>query len=493
MSSPQVIHDLEMHPAQERLRELEKKHEVVSIIVGYVRRNFQNTKPPTWLDLRKVAQQLLRSSNVTSSRHIIIRGLSQAVSDIKTWMADHRTWEEAVTIRKMPYIGDRSEILAVQLLSPGILESPAWTRCKLMDVGLQFLSAHESRAAEAIDVFWQGAKLEDAAWRGQYMASPVKPGVLPFEDDLNHLVFTSICEEKPRARESNGGTIPQMATPRSNIAPQLAPSRNCDAIKAWEKEAWVSFDRITETLTRVVADEGVRLLGKRTHQDETVQNEAKRQRIAQDTRISHPDVPISTTETEETDETCKNGNSTRLASMDNGAKRVERYNFLRSNTTSVSRGHDERPVGLSGKLKNTEGQLRDELSRMAQMLNELLKKGDNQVTEKLGRLEMENKSLRDEMALQRSEFEKDIGKLVDINRALHGSNQALQGRVDLQTAVFSKDIKNLKGESNRSRERGDDLAGRLDEQNAKFEEERKKLDGKINSLMARIETIAQTL
>ncbi|KAK4464379.1 hypothetical protein QBC42DRAFT_295182 [Cladorrhinum samala] len=512
VSPPRVINDTKMCTAEERLQELEKKHEVVSVIADYARRNFKSTKPPAWLDLRKVAQQLLRSSIVKSSKHVIIRGLSQTVSEIKAWKADHASWKEAAAVRKMPYVGDRSEILAVQLVSPGVAESPDWTRSKLMDVGLQFLSAHEPRASEAVDAFWQGAKLEDAAWRGRYMAAPVKAAGLPFEDDLNYLVLTSVCGEKPRAREKSKGatSTPEMITPRSNITLQPAPSENCDAVNAWEKEVGVSFDRIMETLMRVVADERIRLLGKRAHQDQTVQNEAKRQRLAPDTP-HHRD--------RETDDTCGNGSSARPTIMDHGAKRVERYAFLRSSTSNASQGHDKKPAGLSGNLENSEAQLgEEEVSRgMVQVLNELLRESKNQITEKLGKLEAENKSLRDEMALQRDEialqrnemalqrgeFERGIEKLVCISQALHDSYQALQEQVDLQAAAFKREIKSLWDERDnhvRAIDDGDgdsdgnDLARRLDEQNARFEEEREKLDGRIDSLKALIDMImAQTL
>ncbi|KAK4163461.1 hypothetical protein QBC43DRAFT_212925, partial [Cladorrhinum sp. PSN259] len=141
-----------------RLKELQKVCPVIGIIVRYVKKHYRDQKPPPWLDLRVVAKQLMRSPQSQDLQHRTYRSLRDNLGLIRDWMSNCQTWKDAAEISKMPYLGNRSEILASLIAVDATSQNrPAKIPELMENVQLQFLLDDELPPSEAMPRFWRGA------------------------------------------------------------------------------------------------------------------------------------------------------------------------------------------------------------------------------------------------------------------------------------------------------------------------------------------------
>ncbi|KAL2022571.1 hypothetical protein VTK56DRAFT_5178 [Thermocarpiscus australiensis] len=189
--------NMEQRQAKEqRLRELMGSEKWVKTIVEHMEKHYRNVKPPPWLDLNVVAGQLCRSTSDKRSSHSAVRSMREDLAQILDWKKGHSNWKEAVQREKMPHLGTRSEITALEFLNPnGALPSlPGMLIDRMVETDLRFLLAHEPGDDSEVPEFWKGAQLNDPAWRNQYMVKRNAARRLTFEDDLNDLVLSTVCQ-----------------------------------------------------------------------------------------------------------------------------------------------------------------------------------------------------------------------------------------------------------------------------------------------------------
>ncbi len=149
---------------KQRLRELQDRHDYVATIANHMEKHYQTTQPPPWLDLRVVAQQLMRSCR-RGSKHAAWRSARDSTLAIGPWKRGHGSWTEARQESRMPYIGSRSEIKATEFIEGKEACVPRCIWQGLKEIGLQFLLENELPGREEdIPDFWKGAKLDDPEW-----------------------------------------------------------------------------------------------------------------------------------------------------------------------------------------------------------------------------------------------------------------------------------------------------------------------------------------
>ncbi|KAK3897917.1 hypothetical protein C8A05DRAFT_19409 [Staphylotrichum tortipilum] len=145
-----------------RLRELQDAHPSVETIVSHMEKYYRTFQPPAWLNLRAVAEQLMRSCQ-QGSKHTAWRSVRDRTIAVAKWKGNHSTWTEAVKQSKMPYIGTRSEIKATEFIEGGA-SVPRCIWLGLRNVGLHFLLEHQVPGREILPNFWKDAEVDDPEW-----------------------------------------------------------------------------------------------------------------------------------------------------------------------------------------------------------------------------------------------------------------------------------------------------------------------------------------
>ncbi|KAK3996091.1 hypothetical protein QBC44DRAFT_378111 [Cladorrhinum sp. PSN332] len=444
--------------AKRRLKELQALFPAVANLVLYMKKRFKKRKPPPWLDLRVVAYHLMRSPKADNVKvhHMAYRAVRVGLDHIKTWMGDHWDWKRAAATAKMPYLGERSEILAAVIVIT--LTNPTGTLLgKLMDrleaIQLHFLLDDELPADEAMPAFWRGAMLMDPAWRSQHMVLPAHTQVLPFHDDLNYLVLTVICRQKTTPRNFHGESV---------LA--LGSSTSCQGSRR-DRRNGTKHTQGNE----VLAVELSRLLGKRPNQDITAHREAKRQRLAKDAEASQQDIDVRTPVPPQE----KAGNPAQHTSLGFG---TEAYDELKKDVQDLQRANS-RLKGDNESLREQTGRFEDDIKILLGINQELheshtafqeqVKLQNAELKEQIRKLEEDNKSLRIDTVLQKAGLEGRIQKTEEDNKSrrdfvalqnaklvekidrLEERNRFLRDYTALQTSEVKQKVDKLE-EGNRS-------------------------------------------
>jgi len=132
-------------------------------------------------------------------KHATVRAMKLSLAEVEKWMQGHKSWRDAVSVAPMPYIGTRSDIMALELVKKiSTVGLPPSIRRDLEKVKLSSLVEYKLRDPENQPNFWKGAKLDDPEWRRSFMRpAPSKFHMeLPFNDDLNDLILTVLCERR---------------------------------------------------------------------------------------------------------------------------------------------------------------------------------------------------------------------------------------------------------------------------------------------------------
>ncbi|KXX78219.1 hypothetical protein MMYC01_205079 [Madurella mycetomatis] len=141
---------------RKRLRELRDNYLCVRIILDHIKKHYRTSEPLPWLDLGIVTEQLQRS-NRFGSAHAAWVGLRMSLANIKAWMGNHMSWENA-EVSRMLYLGTPSEIMAVEFLyskGPGL---PKGMITQLLgEAHLDFLLDWNRPDHEKLPEFWKGA------------------------------------------------------------------------------------------------------------------------------------------------------------------------------------------------------------------------------------------------------------------------------------------------------------------------------------------------
>lgn len=395
-----------------RLRELRDNYPCVRIIVDHIRKHYRTSKPPPWLDLGIVAEQLQRSTQFQSA-HAAWVGLRMSLANVKAWMGNHMSWENAA-VSRMPYLGTSSEIIAVEFLhskGPGL---PKGMITQLLgETNLDFLLDWNRPNHERIPEFWKGAELESPQWRRQFMEKrPVFPG-LPFDDDLTDLVLSTVCcgrKSDRRGRRHSSSRYPQeiadedgedksnasgaragMSTTKRRAQMENLTPAECDG-ELWENQVQATMSRIVETFNEAIAAEKSRLLGKRRKMGDTAaHNGNKRQRTTEEDASQRP---ISSIEDSD-DSSAFSALSARLAKTEGECRTLTiKYKNLKQ--------QDRKLLAAYSRLEEDTEKLQKQIEQLGTRCQELLAESERRdeqyrcLDERCSALEERNKQLEDD-------------------------------------------------------------------------------------------------
>ena len=460
-----------------RLRELRAAHECVRTIVNHMGKHYRHAAPPPWLDLRAVAGQLARSRGV-ACQHAAWRNLRESLAEIGDWMANRRSWREAVQGRKMPHIGTRSEIVAVGFLhggSPGVLPKPLMKGLRAAQ--LEFLLDEEPRGPDAVPHFWRDAELDDPQWRSTYMERKHSTPHLPFDDDLTDLVLSVVCKKRSSVAGGGGagaadkemseisdngaGAEERVKAESNSTSPDRGPDR-------WEDEVQATVSRIAETVNETVATSVSQLLGKRYRQEEEEEEEEedgaedgrgkKKKKTHKTTTISAraagSQQPIDSVEDSGGDDNHSLAPSSRKGSAgDRSAIKRLRAKY------SALKERDDQLLSLCGTLEEDSRSVKREMEHLATECAALRKSSSSgedkqqQLAEKCGALEGQ------------------INRLVEENQ-----------RLSAQVAALTDSVRNLEEQSTQRTARCSTL-----------EDENRDLREQVTAMATRIEALEQAL
>ncbi|KAL2256424.1 hypothetical protein VTK26DRAFT_1697 [Humicola hyalothermophila] len=294
---------------KQRLRELKAEYSYVGTITSHMARQYNTIPPPPWLDLRAVAAQLSRSTQRGAS-HTAWGGLRGSLSRINAWMGNHRTWKEAVQVAKMPYIGTRSEIFALEFIV-----MPRTLAYHLTSAKLDFLLDPEPCSSEDLSMFWRGSDIDNPQWRTTYMERHVSIRHLPFDDDLTDLVVSTVCNKPKKslatvtspsrpsnARDSDKDDV--IAGPTGGVSEMGKPIKKEDhgeySSNCWGEQGQATVSRGVEVGSGPLEAENPSSPRKRDrHEDSTANGHHKRCKTA--LYLADADQPIDTIESSESD------------------------------------------------------------------------------------------------------------------------------------------------------------------------------------------------
>lgn len=111
-----------------------------------------------------IIQELERSSG-SRSAHRISRIINTSTTEIGKWMLSYQHWRQAYDVKgKMPHIMETTKLQAVLYLDLSSQGIPDNVRNKFKDVQLEWLLDDDVPT-----YYWQGALLDDSAWRTKHM------------------------------------------------------------------------------------------------------------------------------------------------------------------------------------------------------------------------------------------------------------------------------------------------------------------------------------
>ncbi|KAK4238568.1 hypothetical protein C8A03DRAFT_33380 [Achaetomium macrosporum] len=476
----------EREAKKQRLRELRDTYPYVKTIVNHMGKHYRAVAPPAWLDLREVAGQLMRSTQ-TGSKHPAWGSLKRSLVAIIAWRAGRNSWEEAVKVARMPYIGTRSEVKSMEFIYDIHCRTARLPNCLLKDlkkVELDFLLESERRSHDKMPGFWKGADVEDPNWRRAYMEEPIKRYNLrlPFNDDLTDLVLSTVCRrpepDKPllstpaRVGKEGDGASDQAAGTKEDSDLE-AEVRNGGVAGMWESEVQAIIARIADTVHTTLETEKVRLLGKRDRQEvETVQLH-KRQKTVED-------VSEDVSKEVETTQFHKKQQKT-VEDVPNSPKPI--------NTIEDNDG-DGSPASYTARAAAP----KEERYRALKTSYKKLKNHNRQLTASLAELNDKYKKLSENaelMALQYKDLRSDYDTSKEKVRQLANTcgrqeeqTKTLMERglqlVD-QSSAFSEAVKQL-----------DDKSGQLAAQGTALKDENVIMRAQIVSLLARVDTLERS-
>ncbi|GAB1320118.1 hypothetical protein MFIFM68171_10328 [Madurella fahalii] len=398
---------------KKRLRELRDNHACVRIIVNHIGRHYRTTKPPPWLDLCIVAEQLQRSTRLQSA-HAAWVSLRASLASVRAWMGNHGSWRNAA-VSRMPYLGTPSEIMAVAFLhskGPGL---PKGMITQLVgETDLEFLLDRHRPDRDKLPPFWKGAELESPRWRRQFMEKPPFLPGLPFDDDLTDLVLSTMylggksdrkdkqqfslrsppqeiadvdVEDKSSVSSASANTI----VTKKRVKTENSPSEEDDG-ELWANDVQATMSSITEPFKEVIAAEESRLLGKRPNLEDTVAHDSsKRQKtVEEDARSQRP---ISSIEDSDSS-SAFSALSIRLAKIEGECRMLTvKYKRLKQ--------QDRKLLNAYNKLEDSAEKLRKQIEQTDTWCQRLLTESahrDEQyrcLNERCSKLEEKNKQLED--------------------------------------------------------------------------------------------------
>ncbi|KAK4135463.1 hypothetical protein BT67DRAFT_494555 [Trichocladium antarcticum] len=355
----------QLETKRQRLQDLRAAHECVGTIMDHMEKHYKTVKPPPWLDLRVIAGQLERSI-LKGAHNATWKSLRDSLINIHAWMAGHRSWKEAVQVKKMPYIGTRSDIMAVEFFNRKNAALPRSLMSRLVVVRLEFLVEWEPRASDQLAEFWKDAEVDNVRWRQQYMSEQETFFHVPFTDDLTDLVLSTVCENAdPRAHgdqrpPKEGGISNDAAKPNKGM--KAEPSDDM-----WEGQVQIAMSRIAATVNETLAAEKSRLLKRFRSEDSTADDGSKRHKTAED--IIHPEKPIDTVASDD------DHPSADLMANTAPPKGDDRYRALKASNKKLHIKQDKL-VALYNKLEDENKMLKDKIEQMAAQREDLPGDGD---------------------------------------------------------------------------------------------------------------------
>ena len=479
----------EREAKKQRLRELRDAHDAVNTIVVHMGKHYRSTDPPPWLDLRVVAAQLMRSTRPTSS-HAAWGHLRGSLVSIQTWMEGHSNWKEAVQEKKMPFIGPRSEIKAMEFIEG---KQPSMPKCLMQSLTraeLDFLMDAHPRSHDAMPSFWKDSELDDYEWRALYMQKQQGYYLrhLPFKDDLTDLVLSTVCQrskldaqEKRRpsgraeAEDDDDGLESSDDEARTTPIRKGAVVKGNGEAEVWKDKVQATMSRIADTVNETLAVEKVKLLGKRYREDNEKAHPEVHKKLQRTAEEAHRPRKFAETVEDTDDDRSSPSDTVRTAYI---AKEEERFRALKSGYKKLKR-QDQQLATLYSTLDGSSKELGKEVKRLAQQYTELQKDGNTakraheQLAERCDGIEAQNKGLEDrtqQLAVQNTALTDGVRKLEDSARQLDVLNTAL-----------TDDVRKL-----------EDKSGQMAAQCGALEDENKTLRAQIVGLIARVEFLEQT-
>ncbi|AEO68982.1 uncharacterized protein THITE_2090495 [Thermothielavioides terrestris NRRL 8126] len=447
---------------KQRLRELRDAHDYVGIIVNHMRRHYTAVAPPPWLDLRVVAMQLMRS-NKPGAKNAAWRSLRESLTRIHDWKSDHASWRQAVQASRMPYLGSRSDIKALEFINAKEACLPKCFMRYFRLAELDFLLEAEPRSHHEIPDFWKGAEVDDPAWRDVYMERSHYSRHLPFDDDLTDLVLSTVCQKGQRepeqpppacagvADDEDRGVASEETGEAKKPIKSTAEIEEGGVAGLWETEVQATISRIADTVNETLATETVRLLGKRCRQEtEPAQGLEKRQKTRDEP--SNLQKPINTTTEASDDDGLPAPHAARPAT----AKDDKRYRVLKTNYKTL-KDQNLQLATLYSKLEVDSNNLRGEIE---------------QVTTRCRDLQNESDSCK----LNRYDLIERCGQLEERNKMLGEKNEQLSVQIEALTV----DTRKLEGK-----------IGQISAEASALADENKIMRAQIVSLMARVDAMEQ--
>ena len=373
----------------------------------------------------------------------------------------HSNWKEAVQVKKMPFIGHRSEIKAIEFIDGKQSNIPKCLMQSLRRAELGFLLDAHPRSHDAMPDFWKDSELDSRQWRRVYMQKQHGyPRHLPFQDDLTDLVLSTVCQSSKhdaqemrqpsgRAETENGndgddgndGSESSDDEGKARRAPKDAVAKDHEEAEAWEDKVQAIMSRIAETVNETLAVEKVKLLGKRYREDnEKAHPEVykKLQRTAEE-----PQRPRKIAETVEDTDYDRSSPSETAKSV-YIIKEEERFRALKSGYKKLKK-QDQQLATLYTALEGSSKELGKEVGELAQQFVELQKDGNTakqaheQLAERCDGIEAQNKGLEDrtqQLAVQNTALTDDVRKLEDKSGqmaaqciALEDENKTLRAQI----------------------------------------------------------------
>ncbi|KAL2137327.1 hypothetical protein VTI74DRAFT_3267 [Chaetomium olivicolor] len=456
----------ERQAKKQRLRELQDSHDCVKKIVNHMGKHYRTADPPPWLDLRAVAGQLIRSNRAAAapSSHTVWKGLRESLMAIQNWTEGHETWREAVKLRKMPHIGTRSDIIAVEFIDSKQIGLPKCLMQVFQSVKLDFVLDWEPPRYDKMPEFWKGAEVTNPHWRRVYMEARGSARNLPFPDDLTDLVLSVVCQ-KVNPERGTKSTAPTRTNgdedasggfddkPKTKKVQTRTKGDGKDLL--WKEEIQGAMSRIAETANETLAAEKVRLLGKRYRKEIAAQPQKKRQKPAE---TPNPQEPIESIEESDDD---------RLT-VSCGLKAA-----AASEKETITVSNEERRYRI---LKAGYKRLREQDQQLATVYNKL--EDDNAtLREEIGQITAQQKELRSE----HDAVKQEQGRLADTTSKLEQQKKSLEEKNE-QLSVKCADLVNRV-------QTLEDKAAQTAAQSSALEDENKLIRSQMVSLMARAEAL----
>ena len=459
----------EREAKKQRLRELRDEHDAVKTIVFHMGKHYRSKSPPPWLDLRIVAAQLMRSMR-PGSQHAAWSQLRASLTYIWDWMDTHSTWKEAVQVKRMPFIGHRSEIKAIEFIEGKQDCLPKCLMQSLTRAGLHFLLDAHPRSRDAMPDFWKDSELDNREWRLVYMQKQQEPRSLPFADDLTDLVLSTVCQSsksdasaKPqpsrRAETDDGddGIESSDDEAKTGQARKGAMAKGNGETEVWGGKVQASMSKIVDKVSETNSVEKVKLLGKRYREDNEKAHLEVHKKLHRTTEETHRPRKVAETIEPTDDDRSSPSDTVRTAYL---AKDDARFRALKSGYKKLKK-QDQQLATLYTTLEGSNKELGNEVGQLAQQFMELKKEGNTakhareQLAERCDGIEAQNRGLEDraqQLGFQNTALTDDIralenksgqltaqcGALEDENKTLRAQIVGLIARVDfLEQAGFA--------------------------------------------------------